>query len=112
VTLLSAASWVRHEKTAARAEERGNLSHAKTSGPVCQVVNPPTGKVVETFEYATDQEIESALAELGPLGMDEFVNKRGRTAERPPLGGSGDSSSEGRAFVQVRAGFDPSAQMS
>ena len=38
------------------------MSDAKTSGPVYRVVNPTTGQVVETFEYATDQEIESALA--------------------------------------------------
>ncbi|WP_411283458.1 NAD-dependent succinate-semialdehyde dehydrogenase [Lapillicoccus sp.] len=38
------------------------MSDAKTSGSVYQVVNPATGKVVETYEHATDQEIESALA--------------------------------------------------
>ena len=37
------------------------MSDAKTSGPTYQVVNPATGQVVETFEHATDQEIESAL---------------------------------------------------
>ena len=38
------------------------MSVATTSGPVYQVVNPSTGEVVETFDHATDQEIESALA--------------------------------------------------
>jgi succinate-semialdehyde dehydrogenase/glutarate-semialdehyde dehydrogenase len=38
------------------------MNDAKTSGPSYQVVNPATGEVVETFEHATDQEIESALA--------------------------------------------------
>ncbi len=38
------------------------MSDARTSGPVYQVVNPATGRVVETFEHATDRQIESALA--------------------------------------------------
>ena len=38
------------------------MSAATTSGPRYQVVNPSTGEVVETFDHATDQEIESALA--------------------------------------------------
>ena len=38
------------------------MSDAKTSGPAYRVVNPATGEVVETFEHATDREIESALA--------------------------------------------------
>ena len=38
------------------------MSNATTSGPAYQVVNPSTGEVVETFDHATDQEIESALA--------------------------------------------------
>ena len=38
------------------------MSDTKTSGPTYQVVNPATGKVVETFKHATDREIESALA--------------------------------------------------
>ncbi len=35
---------------------------ATTSGPVYQVVNPATGELVETFEHATDEEVEAALA--------------------------------------------------
>jgi succinate-semialdehyde dehydrogenase/glutarate-semialdehyde dehydrogenase len=38
------------------------MSDTQTSGPAYQVVNPATGKVVETFDYATDKEIESTLA--------------------------------------------------
>ncbi|WP_027861049.1 NAD-dependent succinate-semialdehyde dehydrogenase [Marmoricola sp. URHB0036] len=38
------------------------MSDTQTSGPAYQVVNPATGQVVETFDYATDKEIESALA--------------------------------------------------
>ena len=38
------------------------MSETQTSGPAYQVVNPATGQVVETFDYATDKEIESALA--------------------------------------------------
>ncbi len=38
------------------------MSDAKTSGPAYRVVNPATGEVVETFEHATEEEIESALA--------------------------------------------------
>jgi succinate-semialdehyde dehydrogenase/glutarate-semialdehyde dehydrogenase len=32
-----------------------------TSGPAYQVVNPATGEVVETFETATDSEVEAAI---------------------------------------------------
>jgi len=38
------------------------MSDISTSGPAYRVVNPATGEVVETFEYATDGEIEEALA--------------------------------------------------
>ena len=38
------------------------MSDTSTSGPAYRVVNPATGEVVETFDYATDEEIESALA--------------------------------------------------
>ncbi len=38
------------------------MSDVKTSGPDYRVVNPATGKVVESFEHATDEEIQSALA--------------------------------------------------
>ncbi len=34
---------------------------ATTSGPAYQVVNPATGEVVETFETATDSEVEAAI---------------------------------------------------
>src|SRR4051794_8917877 len=38
------------------------MSETTTSGPAYQAINPATGEVVETFDYATDAEIESALA--------------------------------------------------
>ncbi len=38
------------------------MSAATTSGPAYQVVNPATGEVVQAFEHATDEEVESALA--------------------------------------------------
>ena len=38
------------------------MSTATTSGPAYQVVNPATGKVVQAFDPATDEEVESALA--------------------------------------------------
>ena len=38
------------------------MSDTQTSGPVYQVVNPATGAVVETFDYASEKEIESTLA--------------------------------------------------
>ena len=50
------------QRTAATPEARHVMSDTQTSGPVYQVVNPATGTVVETFDYATDEEIESTLA--------------------------------------------------
>jgi succinate-semialdehyde dehydrogenase/glutarate-semialdehyde dehydrogenase len=38
------------------------MSVTQTSSPTYQVVNPATGQVVETFDHATDAEIEAALA--------------------------------------------------
>ena len=38
------------------------MSTATTSGPAYQVVNPATGQVVQAFDHATDEEVESALA--------------------------------------------------
>lgn len=37
------------------------MSQSQTSGPAYQVVNPATGEVEQTFDTATDAEIESAL---------------------------------------------------
>jgi succinate-semialdehyde dehydrogenase/glutarate-semialdehyde dehydrogenase len=38
------------------------MSDVKTAGPTYRVVNPATGEVGETFDYATDAQIEEALA--------------------------------------------------
>ncbi|MGI8522799.1 MAG: NAD-dependent succinate-semialdehyde dehydrogenase [Nocardioides sp.] len=38
------------------------MSQSQTSGPAYQVVNPATGEVEQTFDTATDAEIESTLA--------------------------------------------------
>ena len=38
------------------------MNDVKSTGPTYQVVNPATGEVVETFETATDAEVEAALA--------------------------------------------------
>jgi succinate-semialdehyde dehydrogenase / glutarate-semialdehyde dehydrogenase len=61
------------------------MSDAKTSGPAYQVVNPATGKVVETFEHATDQEIESALAAVHAaygVWRDVPIAERAKTVTR------------------------------
>jgi succinate-semialdehyde dehydrogenase / glutarate-semialdehyde dehydrogenase len=38
------------------------MSAATTTGPTYQTVNPATGEVVETFDFATDAEVEAGLA--------------------------------------------------
>jgi len=38
------------------------VSDSSTSGPAYRVVNPASGEVAETFDYAKDEEIEAALA--------------------------------------------------
>ncbi|MFB9311906.1 NAD-dependent succinate-semialdehyde dehydrogenase [Nocardioides plantarum] len=61
------------------------MSDARTSGPAYQVVNPATGKVVETFDHATDQEIESALAGAHAaygVWRDVPIAERARTVTR------------------------------
>jgi succinate-semialdehyde dehydrogenase/glutarate-semialdehyde dehydrogenase len=61
------------------------MSGPKTSGPAYQVVNPATGQVVETFDYATDKEIESALAVVHAayaVWRDVPIAKRAKTVRR------------------------------
>ncbi len=61
------------------------MSDAKTTGPVYQVVNPATGQVVETFEYATDQELESAVAGVHAaygVWRDVPIAERAKTVKR------------------------------
>jgi succinate-semialdehyde dehydrogenase/glutarate-semialdehyde dehydrogenase len=61
------------------------MSDVKTSGPIYQVVNPATGKVVETFEHATDEEVETALAGAHAaygVWRDVPIAERARTVTR------------------------------
>ena len=61
------------------------MSGPQTSGPAYQVVNPATGQVVETFDYATDQEVESALAVVHAayaVWRDVPIAERARTVQR------------------------------
>ena len=61
------------------------MSDISTSGPAYRVVNPATGEVVETFEYATDGEIEAALAAVQTAyrtWRDVLIAKRAKTVTR------------------------------
>ena len=61
------------------------MSDISTSGPVYRVVNPATGEVVETFEYATDEEIEAALAAVQTaysVWRDVPIAERAKTVKR------------------------------
>ncbi len=61
------------------------MSDVRTSGPVYQVVNPATGEVVETFESATDGEIEAALAAARAayaVWRDVPITERAKTVKR------------------------------
>ena len=61
------------------------MSDISTSGPAYRVVNPATGEVVETFEYATDGEIEEALAAVQTAygaWRDVPIAERAKTVKR------------------------------
>ena len=61
------------------------MSDTQTSGPAYQAVNPATGQVVETFDYATDKEIESALAAVHTaytVWRDVPIAERAKTVQR------------------------------
>lgn len=61
------------------------MSDISTSGPVYRVVNPATGEVVETFECATDEEIEVALAAVQTaysVWRDVPIAERAKTVKR------------------------------
>ena len=61
------------------------MSDTQTSGPAYQAVNPATGRVVETFDYATDKEIESALAAVHTayaVWRDVPIAERAKTVRR------------------------------
>jgi succinate-semialdehyde dehydrogenase/glutarate-semialdehyde dehydrogenase len=61
------------------------MSDVTTSGPTYQVVNPATGQVVQTFEHATDEEVESALAGAHAaygVWRDVPIAERARTVTR------------------------------
>ena len=71
------------------------MSDVSTSGPVYRVVKPSTGEVVETFEYATDEEIEAALVAVQAaysVWRDVPIAERARTVKRV-----------GELFVERRA---------
>ncbi|MGD9960113.1 NAD-dependent succinate-semialdehyde dehydrogenase [Nocardioides sp.] len=56
-----------------------------TTGPDYQVVNPATGEVVETFEKATDAEVEAALAATHAaydIWRDVPIEERAATVKR------------------------------
>src|ERR1700712_383179 len=52
----------RRGRTRTTGKEMSIMSEAKAAGPVYRVVNPATGEVGETFDYATDAGIEQALS--------------------------------------------------
>ncbi len=61
------------------------MSGPQTSGPAYQVVNPATGQVVETFDYATHKEVESALAVVHAayaVWRDVPIAERAKTVRR------------------------------
>ena len=61
------------------------MSNAQISGPVYRVVNPATGQVGETFEYATDEQVESALAAAHAaydVWKDVPITERAKTVTR------------------------------
>jgi succinate-semialdehyde dehydrogenase/glutarate-semialdehyde dehydrogenase len=61
------------------------MSDVKTSGPVYRVVNPATGEVVETFDYATDAEVEQALVAVRAaydVWRDVPIAERAKTVKR------------------------------
>ncbi len=61
------------------------MSDSSTSGPVYRVVNPATGQVVETFDYATDGDIETALAAVHgayAVWRDVPIAERAKTVKR------------------------------
>lgn len=61
------------------------MSDTSTSGPAYRVVNPATGEVAETFEYATDEEIEAVLVAVQTaysVWRDVPIAERAKTAKR------------------------------
>ncbi len=61
------------------------MSDTSTSAPAYQTVNPATGEVVETFESATDAEIEAALTAVHAaygVWRDVPIAERARTVKR------------------------------
>ncbi len=61
------------------------MSGTSTSGPAYQTVNPATGEVVETFDSATDAEIEAGLAAVQAaydVWRDVPIAERAATVKR------------------------------
>ena len=77
------------------------MSDISTSGPVYRVVNPATGEVVETFDYATDAEVEAALAAV-QRRTAYGGTCRSRSGPRRSSGSASCSSSDGRSWPPSR----------
>ena len=61
------------------------LSDATTTGPTYRAVNPATGEVLETFDYATDAEIDQTLAAVQAafsVWRDVPIEERAETVKR------------------------------
>src|SRR6478609_499477 len=61
------------------------MTAVHTTGPAYQVVNPATGEVVETFETATDAQVEDALAAAHSAyaaWRDVSIQERAATVKR------------------------------
>ena len=71
------------------------MTAVHTTGPAYQVVNPATGEVVETFETATDAEVEAALAAC-PRGVRRVEGRTDRGAGQGRSSGSASCSWSGR----------------
>ena len=75
------------QRTAATPEARHVMSDTQTSGPVYQVVNPATGTVVETFDYASDEgdRVDTRCRALGVRRVARRAHRgagQGRQADR------------------------------
>ena len=71
------------------------MTAVQSTGPAYQVVNPATGEVGETFDYATDAEVEAALAAAHAAyaaWQDVPIEERreGRQADRRAVQGAPD----------------------
>src|SRR5690349_23148679 len=61
------------------------MSDVKAPSPEYRVVNPATGEVVETFDHATDEEIEAAVTAAHTAYQswrDVPIEERAKTVKR------------------------------